>query len=50
MMRKACGFAVTLALLVSLVLISGDVRAGSPVGGKFLIYDDTSDVARRSRP
>ena len=40
-MRKACGFAVTLTLLVSLVLISGDVRAGSPVGGKFLIYDNT---------
>lgn len=43
-MRKACGFAVTLALLVSLVLISGDVRAGSPVGGTFLIHDDTNYV------
>ena len=40
-MRKAFSFAVTLALLVSLVLISGDVKAGSPVGSTFLIYDDT---------
>jgi hypothetical protein len=43
-MRKACGFAVTLALLASLVLIAGDVRAGSPVGSTFLIYDDTNYV------
>jgi len=42
MMRRAYGFAVTLTLLASLVLISGDVRAGIPVGGKFLIYDNTS--------
>lgn len=40
-MRNACGYAITLALLVSLVLISADVQAGMPVGGKFLIYDNT---------
>jgi hypothetical protein len=34
-----------LALLASLVLISGDVQAGSPIGTKFLIYDDTNNVS-----
>jgi hypothetical protein len=31
-----------LALWVSLVLVSGDVRAGNPIGSEFLIYDDTN--------
>jgi hypothetical protein len=43
-MRKAFGFAVTLALLALLVLITGGVQAGSPAGSTFLIYDDTNYV------
>jgi hypothetical protein len=44
-MRKAFGFAGTLALLASLVLITGGVQAGSPIGSIFLIYDDTNFVS-----
>ena len=44
-MRKAVGLVVTLALLVSLVLMTGDVQAGGPVGNTFLIYDDTNNVS-----